>query len=161
MGNRVDSVWSGGALHFSGTHTYSVDAKGRVAIPSRFREQMARAGESELVLAPALREPHLKLYPGSSWSILREKIDGIGNPLQRQAVRRAILSRAHEVSTDGQGRILVPQLLRAFAEITDDVVVVGDGDHVQFWSPAHWDKALGTSIENIVKADALLADLGY
>lgn len=148
-------------MNFSGTYAYAMDAKGRIAVPARFREQMARAGESELVLAPALREPHLKLYPGSSWLRLRDKIEAIGNPLERQKVRRAVLSRAHDLTGDAQGRVLVPQMLRSYAGIGDDVVLVGDGDHVQMWSPARWDEALKASVDGILDAEALLADLGY
>jgi MraZ protein len=152
---------AGGAVHFSGTYAYAMDAKGRVAVPARFRDQMAKAGETELVIAPAIKEPHLKLYPGSSWLALREKIEAIGNPLERQKVRRVVLSRAHDLSPDGQGRVLVPQMLRSAAGIGEEVVIVGDGDHVQLWSPARWDEALQASVDGILDAEALLADLGF
>lgn len=162
VGDSVESALQQvGEMQFSGTHPYAVDAKGRVAIPARFREQIVRAGEQELFLAPALRDPCLKLFPGAAWRALRAQLERIPNPQQRQSAKRAILSRAHEVATDTQGRVLLPAVLREHASIGSEVVVVGEGDHIQFWAPARWEAALQSAIDDVSGAETMLAELGF
>lgn len=148
-------------LYFSGTHEYALDAKGRVAIPSRFREQLIQADGHSLYLAPAVQERHLKLYPRSAWEHLRTRLEAISNPHKRRAFMRTILSRSHEVSLDSQGRVLIPQGLREYAELSGETLIVGEGDHVQFWSPRNWNAALDAALEEVADSGSLLADLGF
>ncbi|RMF16067.1 MAG: division/cell wall cluster transcriptional repressor MraZ [Candidatus Dadabacteria bacterium] len=150
-------------MHFSGSHPYTIDAKGRIAIPARFREQMSVEDQSELRLARSVRgeDPHLKLYPKRSWSALQARIDAVANPVQRRAARRVIVGGAHLVTLDSQGRVLVPATLREFASLGTEAVIVGDGDHIQIWSPTAWDSAFAEAVSELADAESLLADLGF
>ena len=150
-------------MHFSGAHPYTIDAKGRVAIPARFREQMSVEDQSELRLARSVRDedPHLKLYPKRAWSALQARIDAVANPVQRRAARRVIVGGAHLVTLDGQGRVLVPSTLRDFASLDGEAMIVGDDDHIQIWSPDVWEQAFAGAISELADAESVLADLGF
>lgn len=149
-------------MNFSGYHPYTMDAKGRVAVPARFRDQMSPEDASELRLTLSVSNPqHLKLYPRTAWATLQERIESIDNAHQRQAFRRHIVGGAHLVGFDVQGRILVPPQLREKAGLAGDVVIVGEGDHVQFWAPAAWDAAYGEALAVMRDSGALLAELGF
>ncbi len=148
-------------MHFSGTHPYSIDAKGRIAIPARFREQILRNDSDQVQIVSSIDEPCLQVIPQSAWERLQARINEIRNPVQRKAFARGIISEAHQVGLDNQGRVLVPGRLREFAGLENDVLVVGVNDRIQLWSPRNWDAAREDALEIMRESDALLADLGF
>lgn len=149
-------------MNFSGYHPYTMDAKGRVAIPARFRDQMSVDDASELRLVQSVSDPqHLKLYPKTAWSSLLSRIESIDNAHQRQAFRRHIVGGAHLVTFDVQGRILVPPVLRDRAQLAGDVTIVGEADHIQLWTPAAWQAAYGDALGTMRDSGVLLAELGF
>jgi len=147
-------------LILSGSHPHTLDAKGRVAIPSRLREQVIKAGGDVLMLMPALKEAALNLYPEPSWQKLHERILNIDNPVKKRAFQRVVLGSTHQVGFDGQGRILIPNVLREKAGLRDEVMIVGEGDHLALWAPGEWHKSLADSMDEVVSSDALIAELG-
>jgi MraZ protein len=120
---------------FLGRHAHTVDAKGRLAIPARFREELA-AG---VVLTRGI-DRCLALYPMATWQPLAEKVDQlpITDPDAR-TFRRMVFAEAVDLELDAQGRILLPPELRQYAEIDRDAYVVGVNTSIEIWSPARWD----------------------
>ncbi len=119
---------------FLGSHNHNLDAKGRLAIPARFREELAHG----LVLTRGF-DRCIALYPMKAWETLAGRIDelSIADSDVRQ-FRRMVYSEAVDVQLDTQGRILVPAALRDFAGIEREVVVIGVHSSVEIWSPVRW-----------------------
>lgn len=128
---------------FLGRHHHSLDAKGRLAIPARFRDELA-AG---VVLTRGI-DRCLSLYPLAAWEPLAAKVNAL--PLSdpdARAFRRLVFSEAVDLLLDGQGRILLPPELRAYAGIEREVVVIGVNAYLEIWSPERW-AAVSTDIDN-------------
>jgi MraZ protein len=120
---------------FLGEFVHSLDDKGRLAIPARFRPAL----EAGLYLTRGL-DPCLTIWDSESWQRMAEQVQGL-NPWQADARRlqRHFFSGAVEAQPDKLGRILIPQYLRTYAGLEDEVVVVGLADRVEVWSRAAWE----------------------
>jgi MraZ protein len=119
---------------FLGRHAHNLDAKGRLAIPARFREELAEG----LVLTRGI-DRCLALYPLAAWRPLAEKLAAL--PMTDADVRnfrRLVFAEAVDLTPDGQGRILVPPDLRSYAEIERETLVVGVDTSIEIWSPQRW-----------------------
>jgi MraZ protein len=119
---------------FLGKHPRSVDVKGRLAIPVRFREQLP--GGSVITISP---DGALRVYPPVEWTAATEslKLNEATSPSERALIRR-LFAEAQEVEFDRQGRVLVPASLREQAGITDSAVVSGANNVVEIWSEKRW-----------------------
>ncbi len=124
---------------FRGQFSHTVDAKGRVALPSRFREGSGPG----LVVTPALFDPCLHVFPLASWEELEEKVAALPS-LDPHVVRfrRLYISAAAECEVDKAGRLLVPSGLRTHARLDREVLCAGMGRHFELWSREEWEKAL-------------------
>ncbi len=119
---------------FIGEYSHSVDAKGRMNVPVKFREQL---GETFVVTRGL--DKCLSIYPTEAFKTFAEKLQSlpISDINARQFVR-FFLSGAVECELDKQGRILIPQSLRTHASISKDVVVTGNGSTVEIWDAQKW-----------------------
>jgi len=119
---------------FTGEYRHAVDDKGRIAVPSRFRAQLA-AG---LVVAQWL-DSCLAVFPGEAWEQLSAKLAGlpVTDPNARLLQRR-LFAGAFETELDRQGRVLLPQGLRSWAGLEAEGVVLGLQDHAEIWAPDRW-----------------------
>lgn len=133
---------------FRGQFVHSVDAKGRVSLPARFRDVLVADGDARFVLTPALFDPCLHLYPMRAWEELERKILELPT-LERNAMRfrRLYVSAAVECELDGSGRVLVPPQLRERASLEKEVVWAGMGRILELWSKTAWDRALTMSAD--------------
>ena len=119
---------------FMGEYSHSIDAKGRLIIPSKFREQL---GE-EFVLTKGL-DGCLSIYPMDEWTAFEEKLKAL--PLTNKNARtfsRFFVAGATSCELDKQGRILVPATLREFAGLEKDVVLTGNITRIESWSKEKW-----------------------
>ena len=119
---------------FMGEYNHTIDAKGRLIIPSRFRDLL---GE-EFVLTRGL-DGCLSIYPMDEWAAFEEKLRAL--PLTNKEARtfsRFFVAGATTCQLDKQGRILLPQTLREFAQLEKDVVLSGNLNRVEIWSKANW-----------------------
>lgn len=133
---------------FVGTYRHAVDEKKRVAIPAKWRA--AASGASEFYVLPS---PKSCLVVKSSETIgkMLDKADEIGfGDLKRRDALRTIASRAHGSPVDSQGRINLPDNLLRYAGITDEVVLVGNFNEFEIWSPKQWVKEEG--VQDLVEA---------
>jgi len=119
---------------FLGEFEHSIDEKGRVAIPARFREEL---GEG-MVLTRGF-DQCLQAFPRPVWQQLAQKVSSLslGSPEARN-LRRILFSNAAEVEVDRQGRILVPQNLREYAGLAEQVVITGMDTFFELWSADRW-----------------------
>jgi MraZ protein len=125
---------------FTGQFEHSLDDKGRLTIPARFR---ARLGD-HFVLTIAPPEPCLALYPEPTWTEFCAKLEAATRKDGRyRSFVRHLFANTEEVSLDSQGRVVLPQALRDHAAVDRDVVLVGTLTRVELWSKAGWAKAGG------------------
>ena len=122
---------------FMGEYSHTIDAKGRLIVPSRFREQLG----DEFVVTKGL-DGCLFVYDQTEWTKFEEKLRAL--PITNANVRnftRFMLGGASACEVDKQGRILLPAILREFAGIEKDAVLVGVGSRIEIWSKDKWIEA--------------------
>ncbi|MDE7334164.1 MAG: division/cell wall cluster transcriptional repressor MraZ [Lachnospiraceae bacterium] len=120
---------------FMGEYNHTIDAKGRLIIPSKFREALG----DEFVVTKGM-DGCLFVFDNSEWQAFEEKLRSL--PMIDKEARqftRYFLAGAASLEVDKQGRILLPAVLREFAEITKDAVLVGVGNRVEIWSKDRWE----------------------
>src|SRR5258708_2955379 len=127
---------------FQGATALTLDAKGRLVIPTRHRDALQKAGHGKLVLTA---HPHrcLLLYPQPAWQPIRNQIMSFPS-LDKQAslLQRLLVGFAEEVAQDGSGRVLISPELRKYASLDKDVMMVGQGSHFEIWNMHAWEKQL-------------------
>ncbi len=140
---------------FLGRYSHNLDAKGRLAVPARFRETLADG----VVLTRGI-DRCLTLYPMSTWRPLAERVSALplSDPNARN-FRRMVFAEAVDLELDSQGRILVPPELRRYAGLEREAIVVGVNTYIEIWSPAQW-QAVSDEVErNGEQIAQSLADL--
>ncbi len=123
---------------FRGVNPINVDAKGRMAIPAKYRERMQELCEGRLVLTVDFSRC-LMLFPEPEWEQLERKLARLPdlNPKAR-SVKRLLLGHACDCEMDGSSRILLPSMLREYANLEKRVVLVGQGNKFEIWDEATW-----------------------
>jgi MraZ protein len=119
---------------FLGEYQHTLDSKGRIIVPSKFREEL---GDS--FIATKGLDNCLFLYPMNEWKIIEGKVKSL--PFTRADVRsfaRFFFSGASELEIDKQGRILLPSNLRDYAMIEKDLYIIGVGSRVEIWANEKW-----------------------
>ena len=131
-------AWDAAGSLLLGTFTPKIDAKGRVALPSKFRDQIGPG----LVMARG-QERCVYLLPQSEFRRIAAQIQrtSLGNKAAREYLR-VFLSGAVDQDPDKQGRVLIPQMLRDYAHLGDDVVVIGVGTRAEIWNRPAWETYL-------------------
>lgn len=120
---------------FLGEYTHNLDDKGRLTVPAKFREQLA-AG---LIVTRNPADRCLLVMPKAEWEIVAAKISALPLTDSKSALlRRAIFSAAEDLLPDKQGRILISQRLREYAQIESDIVIAGVDKFIELWKPANW-----------------------
>jgi len=138
---------------FYGEYRHTIDAKGRLFIPSKLREKL---GE-EFMLSRGF-DKCVCIYPMDEWERFTQKLDSLPVAKERH-VRRYFYAGAYEGSADAQGRITVSQLYRDFAGLDKDVVIVGNRTHLELWSVDAWNEE--QSVINNEEVTQELIDLGF
>ncbi len=139
---------------FLGTYEHTVDEKGRLSVPSRFRDILAEKHLPEKLIITQGLDTCLFGYPLDEWQAFEKKI--MSRPLTRSDDRyfvRRLLAGAVECSLDKQGRIMLPAGLRQFADLKREAVIVGVSTRFEIWSPERWAEYLarGKSLEDIAE----------
>jgi MraZ protein len=123
---------------FRGAYVLNLDAKGRLAIPARFRERLQSCCDSRLVVTVD-RDRCLLIYPEPAWIEIERQLERLPsfNPETRK-LQRLYIGNAHEVDMDSQGRVLLPPGLRRFASLDKRVALVGQGKKFELWDEETW-----------------------
>ena len=119
---------------FLGEYEHSVDNKGRIAVPAKFRPRL----EGGLVVTRGF-ERCLQVYPMEQWQALSERVSSLslGNG-EARALRRLLFAGAFDTELDRQGRILLPASLREYAGIVDAAIVIGMNTYFEIWAQDTW-----------------------
>ncbi|MDD3853361.1 MAG: division/cell wall cluster transcriptional repressor MraZ [Syntrophomonadaceae bacterium] len=141
---------------FLGEYQHSLDVKGRITIPSKFREQLL-----ERFVATKGLDNCIFLYPMDEWQAIENKLKSL--PFTRADVRsfaRFFFSGASELEVDKQGRVVLPGNLRDYAGIDKDVVIIGVGTRVEIWSNDSWNEYNQRAASGYEEIAENLVDLG-
>lgn len=135
---------------FRGSNSVNLDAKGRLALPARHRETVLASSEGRLVVTIDSRERCLLLYPLPEWDKVQAKLEGLSN-LKRNArlLQRLLIGHATDVELDSSGRLLVPPMLRDYAQLEKRLVLLGQGNKIEIWSEALWQQRLGEWLQEV------------
>lgn len=142
---------------FMGEYQHSIDDKGRLTIPSKFRENLG----PQFIVTRGL-DNCLFVYPASEWSVLEQKLKSL--PLMKSDARafsRFFFSGATECELDKQGRVNLPNHLCDYAKLDKDCVVIGVSNRVEVWSKAIWEGYTKQSEETFNEIAEKLVDLDF
>jgi MraZ protein len=133
---------------FQGATELNLDAKGRLAVPTRYRTALQSGGGA--VVLTAHPDGCLLLYPSLAWEPIGAKIQALSSfNEQARWWQRLLVGFAEEIEIDAQGRILVSPALRKFAGLQKDVMLVGQGSHFEIWDAAAWEDRLGKALAQV------------
>ena len=139
---------------FTGEFRHAIDGKGRIAVPARFRAELATGAHVSRWM-----DNCLAIFPNQAWERLADRV---GEQRYADAGARAfsrfLFSGAFDVELDGQGRVVLPAALRDFAGLRQEAVVVGSLDHIELWEPGRW-AAVSEDMSSDVFAERI-ANLG-
>lgn len=131
---------------FRGGTPVSLDNKGRLAVPARYRETLISLCAGHLIVT-ADPSQCLLIYPQPVWEPIEQKLNSLSsfNP-QTRSLQRLLVGNACDVEMDGAGRILVPPSLRAFAGLNKEVVLVGQGAKFELWDSEKWNLQMESAL---------------
>lgn len=124
---------------FRGITAINIDGKGRLAVPTRYRDALGEQERSSLVVTIDTEETCLLLYPTVQWQVIEDNLQRLPsfNAAARR-IQRLLIGHATDVELDGNGRVLLPQLLRDYAHLDKRVVMIGQGNKFEVWDDALW-----------------------
>ena len=147
---------------FRGVQHINMDAKGRLAMPARQREPLLSQCEGQIVVTIDTQSKCLVVYPLPEWERIEKDIQSLPalNPSVKR-FQRLVLGYASDIELDGNGRMLLPQSQREYAQLDKKLVLVGQGNKLEVWSEALWmaeqEQALEDSGPDAVLPDELLS----
>lgn len=142
---------------FMGEHHHNIDDKGRIIIPSRFRETLGKT----FVITRGMDEC-LFVYPMEEWQLLEKKMENL--PFTKKDARaftRFFFSGASECELDKQGRTMIPATLRQYAGLSKECVVIGVSARVEIWSKENWERYFAASQESFSEIAENIADFDF
>ena len=148
-----------------GFSTVSIDAKGRLAIPAKYRNDLLASKETHIIVTRDPQYPSLKIYPGSMWDEISKRLQSLQglDPIVRN-LQWTILGNASVNDFDANGRmlILIPSDLRGYAEIEDQkkISLIGMGNKFEIWNVENWEmrqtgSSLSTEILDVVLPESI------
>ncbi len=133
---------------FLGQYTHSIDSKGRLTIPARYRDAL----ESGAVVTQGF-ERNLMIYTQEAFQRLAERASSLSTTdPQGRAIRRILFGGAADAALDSAGRILIPPFLREYAGVDGEVSIVGAGDYIEIWNSESWAGELETVTDSELNA---------
>ena len=124
---------------FRGVTILNLDAKGRMAMPSKYRERLQQQGNGQLVVTLDMNDPCLLIYPVPEWEDIERKLVRLPS-LNKEAMRikRLLLGHASEIELDSHGRILLPPALRELVKLDKRIILLGQGNKFEVWDEQTW-----------------------
>ncbi len=127
---------------FRGANKVTLDSKGRLAMPARYRERIVERSAGRLVTTVDRSDQCLLIYPLPEWEEIERKLmklptlNGVARRMQRLMV-----GHATDIELDSHGRVLIPPKLREYAKVTRDAILIGQGNRFELWDEAHWEES--------------------
>jgi len=126
----------------NGVTQLNLDDKGRLAIPSRYREYLQDASDARLVITMS-HERRLWVYPQTDWEPVEKKLSQLSDLNKAEAkIKRIYLGHAHEAVMDKNGRITIPPFLREKAQLLKSIVMIGVGNKFELWDEQKWNQEM-------------------
>ena len=124
---------------FKGVTILNIDAKGRMAVPTKYRDRLQSTVEGQLVVTLGMSDPCLWIYPVTEWEDIERKLVRLPS-LNKQAtrLRHLLLGHASEVDLDSHGRILLPPALRELVHLEKRIILLGQGNKFEVWNEQTW-----------------------
>lgn len=141
---------------FLGEYNHSIDAKGRLIVPAKFREELG----NDFIVTKGL-DGCLYIYPNKEWEEFESKLSSL--PMGKSDIRKMVrffLSSAAQAEVDKQGRILIPASHRTYAGIEKDVLFAGVGKKIEIWSKEKWEATATFDYEDMDEVAERMSDLG-
>ncbi|RUO33477.1 division/cell wall cluster transcriptional repressor MraZ [Aliidiomarina sanyensis] len=144
---------------FRGANSISLDDKGRLAIPARYRNLLSLDCEGKLVCTIDIKQPCLLLYPLPEWQVIEQKLATLStmNPAERR-LQRLLLGYADDCEMDKNGRVLIATPLRQHAGLTKKLMLVGQLNKFEIWDEEVWQQQVADDIAAEQAGDFTLSD---
>ncbi len=140
MGKSGFYQQNGDDIVFRGFNKISIDSKGRLAVPSRYRDLIAVQAENNLVITLNPLDRSLWLYPLPEWELIEDKLATLSDfDKQSRRTKQMMRGYASDCQLDSQGRILLPKELRSYAELNKQAVILGQGNKFEIWNEQAWE----------------------
>ena len=141
---------------FRGINPINLDAKGRVALPAKYRDRVANRCDGHKVLTVHPFDRCLLLYPLADWEVIESQVNALPNSTSRQARRlqHLMVGYATELDLDAANRLLLPAMHRDHAELDKLLILVGQGQKFEIWSEVRWTSMTETYLSETVDDDA-------
>ncbi len=151
---------SGREFMFRGLTAVALDTKGRLSIPARYRRLIVNEASGWVVCTIDTEDPCLLLYPYPAWESIERKLEALPtyHPDVRR-IQRLLIGHATELELDGHGRMLIPNVLRDYAALTQRVMLVGQGKKFEIWSEGAWESVRKAALAHVSDADQLPLDV--
>ncbi|MCK4707692.1 MAG: division/cell wall cluster transcriptional repressor MraZ [Gammaproteobacteria bacterium] len=147
-------------LKFRGASNLSLDAKGRIVLPARYRERLDKICGGQLVVTIDTDEPCLLIYPLNEWEIVEEKINALpGLNKKVKLIKRKLVGYATDIEVNDSGRLLLSSPLRTYARLEKKVVLIGQGNKFELWDELLWEKHCMEDIDESEETPEALAEL--
>ena len=145
---------------FRGVTILNLDAKGRMAVPTKYRDRLQSTAEGQLVVTLDMSDPCLLIYPVTEWEEIERKLVRLPS-LNKQAARlkRLLLGHASEVELDSHGRILLPPALRELVKLEKRIILLGQGNKFEVWDEQTWNDRRDQWLEETDSDEGLSDDL--
>ena len=146
---------------FRGANLLNLDAKGRLAIPGRYRDELAERCSGHLVVTVNnASERCLWMYPLDEWRRVEEKVVALpAFDRNHQKLKRFFLGYAGDVEMDKSGRVLLPAPLREFATMTREIYLIGQGNKFELWSGELWTTRRDQWLEEDIDMDKISVEM--
>ena len=144
---------------FRGAALVNLDSKGRLSVPTRYRDQLIESASGQMVCTIDINHPCLLLYTLPEWEIIEQKLSRLSsmNPQERR-VQRLLLGHASECQMDNAGRLLIAPVLRQHAGLTKEVMLVGQFNKFELWDETTWYQQVKEDIDAEQSDSATLSE---
>ena len=145
---------------FRGANAISLDAKGRLAMPSRYRDELVSRCAGQLIVTIDAIDPCLCVYPLSEWELIEAKLRELASfREENRRLQRLLIGNAVDLELDASGRFLVPPRLREYARLDKRAMLVGQLNKFQLWDEDAWNAVADADLAAIKQPGALSDDL--
>lgn len=126
---------------FRGINAINMDGKGRIAVPMRYRNDLCPQNQSTVVVTIDTEETCLLMYTTHQWQIIEDNLQRLPSfNVAARRIQRLLIGHATDIEIDTNGRILLPPLLREYADLKKQVVMIGQGNKFEIWDEDNWNK---------------------